>query len=177
MLFNDRYGRERVFVHVSNGRIFFSSEAKAILAVAPATRKFDIVGLAELLTCGCTLGSRSPFAGIEVLDPGTVMMVEEGRVHRRRYFGANTLEQQPPASEREFLDGFPDALRRAVNAYAGDSKRVAVSLTGGLDSRMVMASLDAPATVSSYTFGSMYRVTGDAPSRRRLLVNVVSHIT
>jgi asparagine synthase (glutamine-hydrolysing) len=162
LLFNDKYGRERVFVHIAHSRLLFSSEAKAILAVAPETRAFDRRGLAEFLSCGCTLGSASLFRGIEVLEAATALTVEGASVRRRRYFEPGVLEQLAPASDAEFLEGFPAALQATVNGYVDEGPRLAVSLTGGLDSRMVMASLDrGRGTVPTYTFGSMYRTTAD----------------
>jgi asparagine synthase (glutamine-hydrolysing) len=167
MLFNDKYGRERLFVYVASTRVFFASEAKAILAVAPETRAFDANGLAELLSCGCTLGKQSLFRNIEVLDPGTLMTIESSRVSRRQYFDPSSLEQLPAVSGREFADGFPNSLRSAVSAHIEGGPRVAMSLTGGLDSRMVMAVVDAPSGhVPTYTFGSMYRTTADVAVAR-----------
>jgi len=162
LLFNDRYGRERIFLHFNGTRVFFSSEAKAILAVAPETRAFDETGLAELLACGCTLGTQSLFRGIEVLEGGTVLTFEGPTIKRRRYFDQAHLERLEPVSDKEFLEGFSDSLRSAVNGFVRSVPKVGISLTGGLDSRMIMASLDAPpGSVPCYTFGSMYRTTGD----------------
>lgn len=162
LLFTDRYGRERIFLHFNGTRVFFSSEAKAILAVAPRTRAFDPAGLAELLACGCTLGTQSLFRGIEVLESGTMLTFDGPVVKRRRYFDRAHLEQLEPVSGTEFLEGFSQSLRSAVNAFVRTAPKVGISLTGGLDSRMIMASLDAPpGSVPCYTFGSMYRTTGD----------------
>jgi asparagine synthase (glutamine-hydrolysing) len=162
LLFNDKYGRERLFVHIGHSRLLFSSEAKAILAVVPETRAFDRRGLAEFLSCGCTLGTSSLFRRIEVLEAATALTVEGSSIRRERYFESRVLEQLTPASDNEFLEAFPAALNAAVNGYADHGPSVAVSLTGGLDSRMVMASLDrGRRTVPTYTFGSMYRTTAD----------------
>ena len=162
LLFNDRYGRERLFVHVDGTRVAFASEAKAILAIAPATRTFDTVGLAEWLACGCTIGHRSLFRGIEVLDSGTVVIFDGATHHRRRYFDSSRLENADPVSGQEFLETFSTSLQSAVTAATRKTPSAGMSLTGGLDSRMIMASLDAePGSVPCYTFGSMYRTTGD----------------
>src|SRR5262249_37486621 len=105
ILFNDRYGRERLFVHSNGTRTFFSSEAKAILAVVPETRSFDPTGLAELLACGCTLGSTSLFKGIEVLPSGTVVTFSRSGTRRRRYFDPASLEHLEPLPSKDFIDG------------------------------------------------------------------------
>ena len=109
LLFNDRYGRERLFLHVDGRRTFFSSEAKAILAVAPRTRGFDPVGLAEFLACGCTLGSRSLFRDIEVLEGGTIMTFEKSIVSRRRY----SIEPTWKGSTRRLARNFSRGSRGA----------------------------------------------------------------
>jgi asparagine synthase (glutamine-hydrolysing) len=168
LLFNDPYGRERIFLHVSANRIFFSSEAKAILSVVPATRAFDANGLAELMACGCTLGARSLFREIEVLEGGTVLVVEGPEIKRRRYWGHSQLEALDHVSGQEFVQGFIESLRKAVNRLFTPGCG-AVSLTGGLDSRMIMSCLDtAPGEAPCYTFGSMYRTTGDVAVARQV---------
>jgi asparagine synthase (glutamine-hydrolysing) len=142
--------------------VFFASEAKAILAIAPATRAFNPVGLAQLLACGCTLGTDSLFHGIEVLEGGTLLTFEGERVKRKRYFESSTLEALEPMSSEQFLEAFAEGLRSAVDRYVRAAPKMGISVTGGLDSRMVMASVDAGARdVACYTFGSMYRTTAD----------------
>ena len=71
ILFNDRYGLNRIYVHEQNGRLFFSSEAKSLLAVVPELRELDEQGLAEWFSCGCALGNRTLFRGISLLPPGS----------------------------------------------------------------------------------------------------------
>ena len=163
VLFNDRYGVERLFIHADRSRILFASEAKAILAVAPSSRAIDEFGLAEWLTCGCTMGTRSLFRNVEVLAGGTAITFKPDRgAVRTRYFDRARLEQLPPASPHEFVENFAASLRSAVNKAIGTPPGAAISLTGGLDSRLIIACLDAPSrSVPCYTFGSMYRPTMD----------------
>jgi asparagine synthase (glutamine-hydrolysing) len=170
VLLNDRYGIERLFVHDDGHRTYFASEAKAILAVAPRTREFDAQGLAELMACGCTLGNRSLFSNIEVLPGGTLLSFgTSGDVRRRTYFDRVTLENSAPLPEGLFLDGLCERLKTSTNASVRRGPRAAISLTGGLDSRMIMASLDAgPGEVPCYTFGSMYRETFDVSIGREI---------
>ena len=59
VLFNDRYGIERIYFHESENALYFASEAKALLRVLPGVRAFDDDGVAQLLAYGCTLGSQT----------------------------------------------------------------------------------------------------------------------
>jgi asparagine synthase (glutamine-hydrolysing) len=164
VLFNDRYGMERLFVYRENGRVYFSSEAKAILAVAPSASAPDLLGLAEWLSCGCTTDTRSLFQNVEILAGGTALVFPVGGDARpTRFFDRAQLEQLPLLPESRFVEEFTDSLGAAANAAINQSPRAALSLTGGIDSRLILASLDAaPQTVPCYTFGSMYRQTMDA---------------
>jgi asparagine synthase (glutamine-hydrolysing) len=169
VLFNDRYGMERLFVHRDGPRTYFASEAKAILAVASGTRAFDQRGLTELLACGATLGDRSLYRGIEVLPGATVVRFDASGVERARYFESAAWESEEPVSNREFVEAFSSSLRCAVRDAIHRPVRAGISLTAGLDSRMIMSSLaEPPESVPCYTFGSMYRESLDVVGGREV---------
>ena len=66
LLFNDRYGSERLYVFEKNGAVYFASEAKALLAVLPELRAFDDTGVAQFLAFGSTLGGHTLFRGLRL---------------------------------------------------------------------------------------------------------------
>ena len=163
-IFTDRYGIQRLFHHHSSDGVFFATEAKAILAAVSATRHFDPVGLGEFLACGCTLGRRSLYRDIEVL-PGAgfqrFTLHQSSPVHR--YFDRSEWEQLQgqltvPEATSRYIDAFAQTARRFLPA----STSVAMSLTGGLDSRMVLAAAGAePGRLPCYTFRGPYRDSYD----------------
>ena len=54
VLFNDRYGLNRIYVHEDNGRLCFSSEAKSLLAVVPSIARIGSArpgGMVQLRLC------------------------------------------------------------------------------------------------------------------------------
>jgi asparagine synthase (glutamine-hydrolysing) len=167
MLATDRYGVERIFLHAEGPRVYFASEAKAILAVAPRTRFFDPDGLAQWLGCGGTLGESSLFRDVTVLAAGSLLAWNGSAAPRTiRYFSPERLEQLEPAGSDAFVAGISSALERAVERAVMRAPAAGVSLTGGLDSRMIVASLPAGVRVPCYTFGSMYRDSTDVSVAR-----------
>jgi asparagine synthase (glutamine-hydrolysing) len=168
-IFNDRFGYRRLFVHMSDDMLFFATEAKGLLAVLPETRDFDADGVAEYVALGTTTGSRSLFRGVEVLDPATVLSYRaSGTAKRTRYFTPehwrNNLSNES-ASPEAYVDTFPGVVAR----YCSPPDDAGISLTGGLDSRMVEAALSKLAIrIPTYTFGSMYRDTYDVKVARRV---------
>lgn len=170
ILFNDRLGLGRVYVHEEEGLLWFSSEAKSILEMCPGTRGIDPVGLAEFASCGCALQNRSLFRGISLLPPASCWTIANGAVVKKStYFSSKTLEQQSPLSESEFENQLDDTFARIVPKYFRGQQRIGMSLTGGLDGRMIMA-CDArpPGEMPSYTFGGPYRDCTDVTIARRI---------
>ena len=91
VLFNDRYGVERVYVHETEHATYFASEAKALLRVLPALRSFDDEGVAQFLTFGCPLDGRTLFRGIRTLEGGSVWTFEGGSCQKATVFHAGGM--------------------------------------------------------------------------------------
>ncbi len=167
-LFNDRYGMERIFLYEDAEKIIFSSEAKAILAVMKAVRKFDPKGIAQYLTCGCTLEESSLYSNIRIMPGGSIMQFSKGKSPIfKKYFDVSEWESSKPMAEVTFLEQYSTALIETIENYEKTGSRKGLSLTGGLDSRMIMACFrERERSLSCYTFGSMYRETFDVSIAR-----------
>jgi asparagine synthase (glutamine-hydrolysing) len=170
VLFNDRYGLNRIYIHEQNGRLFFSSEAKSLLAVVPELRELDPRGLAEWFSCGCVLGHRTLFRGISLLPPAAAWIFSaEGTLKKESYFNSSAWENQPALSPTEFSERLKETFPRVVNRYTNGSEPVGMSLTGGLDGRMIMSWARAGnGALPCYTFNSSYRDCADVRIARKV---------
>lgn len=170
ILFNDRYGLGRIYFHESSTGFHFSSEAKSLLAVLPQLREIDQRGLAEFFSVGCVLQNRSLFRGISLLPPGSRWIFHrDGRILRHRYFHPETWEQQEPLDATAYSRRLEEVFSQVAPRYLRGAAPVAMSLTGGLDSRMLLAwAQAAPGTLPCYTFGGPYRDCADVKIARRL---------
>ena len=164
ILFNDRYGIERLYVHESNGEMYFASEAKALLAVLPELRAFDEAGVTQYLAYGCISGERTLFRGISVLPGGSKWTVASGEVRiKARYFRPNDWEAHAPLTGEHFMAKFSATFQRILARYSEHEESVGIALTGGLDTRMVMACLPETETRHPcYTFVGETGLTLDA---------------
>jgi len=169
-LFNDRYGMKRLFIHEREDELYFASGARALLAVLPETRDFDPAGVAEYFTCGCTIGARSIYRNIGVLPSASRWTLENGHVTEKGvYFDRRDWEGQDRFDRDRFAERVMEALPGVCRQYARAGLPRGISLTGGLDSRMLVACLDMkPGEFPCYTFGSMYRDTYDVRQAREI---------
>jgi len=169
VLFNDRYGVNRLYYHESADGFYFSSEAKALLKILPATRQLDLRSLGELLTCEAVLQNRSLFSGISLLPAGSAWVFTCGKpVEKKTYFKQETWESQPELAESEFYEKLKETWKRTLPKYFGGKQSVGLSLTGGVDSRMILAwAPRPPGSLPCYTWGGTYRDCADVRIARR----------
>lgn len=157
ILFNDRYGIRRLYLHEYRNGLAFSSEAKSLLKVFPECRELDPDAVGELLCFDCVLENRTSFKNIRLLPPGSVWICRRGRVESKHSFDVSVLENQTPLPPERFFGELEDTFKRILPHYFFGGK-TGLSLTGGLDTRSILAcgSL-APGEIPCYTFGGSYR--------------------
>jgi asparagine synthase (glutamine-hydrolysing) len=159
ILYNDRYGLNRVYVYEDPDGLLFASEAKALLRVLPNSRRLEPRALAEFVSCGCVLQNRTLFPGLLLLPPASRWTFRLGQPPRKQtYFHPHTWESQRPLSDADFYTSLVETVPRVLKKYVRGPQQIAASLTGGLDSRLIMAwSRHAPGTLPCYSFAGPYR--------------------
>ena len=170
MLFNDRYGLQRLYYHEAQDAFYFAAEAKAILKVRPELRAMDQRGLGEFIVCGCVLENRTLFPSIHVLPPGAAWSFRGGKLEKKgAYFEPREWEELEPLKPEEYYGHLRDVFVKNLPRFFEGQERIGVSLTGGLDTRIIMAWRKAqPNSLPCYTFGSMYRDNQDVILARRV---------
>ena len=170
VLFNDRFGLCRVYVHESRRGFYFASEAKSILSAVAATRAIDETALAEFVACSCPLQGRSLFQGVSILPPASRWTFAHGRlVEKECYFRSESWEQLPRLTAASYYEQLSELFPAVVRRYFRGTSPVGMSLTGGLDGRMIMAcSGQDRGALPCYTFGGTYRDCSDVAIARRL---------
>lgn len=169
-LFNDRYGLQRLYYHESKEAFYFAAEAKAILRVRPELRRADPRGLGEFVACGCVLENRTIFRDIYLLPPASAWVFRRGAVERKKtYFEPQEWEQQKALSPEKYYQELRRTFAGSLPRYFEGRERIAMSLTGGLDTRILMAWHQAePNSLPCYTWGSSYRDHEDVKIARRV---------
>jgi asparagine synthase (glutamine-hydrolysing) len=170
VLFNDRYGMHRLYFHESKDAFYFAAEAKAILAVRPELRVLNPRGLGEFISCGCVLENRTLFDGIHVLPPGSLWTFRKGSIAQKEiYFHPREWEDQETLDLESYYQELRNVFARNLRRYFDGDQRIGMSLTGGLDTRMILAweKLDS-GSLPCYTFGSMYSENQDVRIARRV---------
>jgi asparagine synthase (glutamine-hydrolysing) len=170
VLLNDRFGLHRLYYHESKDAFYFAAEAKAILAVRPELRRINQQGLGEWIECGCVLENRTLFDKLYVLPPASAWEFRNGSMERKAsYFQPREWEEQGTLPPEEFHREIRDVFSRNLPRHFNGGERVGMSLTGGLDTRMIMAwHKPEPGSLPCYTFGGTYRECRDVIVARQV---------
>jgi asparagine synthase (glutamine-hydrolysing) len=169
ILFNDRYGMGRVYLHENQDEFIFASEAKAILSVRPARRRIAPQALAEYLRFNCVLGDKTLFSDISLLPNGSRWNFEAGALQQRsRYFSFADWENQIVLPQEEFYPKLAETISRVFPMYAAGMEKVALSLTAGLDTRTLLAGLPGDHVLPCYTFGGPWSELLDIRIARKI---------
>lgn len=170
VLFNDRYGMHRLYYHESRDAFYFAAEAKAILAVRPQLRNLNLRAVGEFVSCGAALENRTLFDGIYVVPPASAWVFRNASLKERAaYFHPSEWESQEKLQPEAYYQTLREVFSRNLPRYFGGDQRIGMSLTGGLDTRMIVAwQRSASGDLPCYTFGSMFRDNHDVRVARRV---------
>jgi asparagine synthase (glutamine-hydrolysing) len=170
VLFNDRYGMHRIYYHQSADAFYFAAEAKAILAIRPELRRMDSQGLGEFVSCGAVLENRTLFEGINVVPPASAWVFRDGLLEQKSsYFHPKEWEEQERLDPELYYRTLRETFMRNLPRYFSGDEQIGMSLTGGLDTRIILACHESPpGSLPCYTFGSMFRDNQDVRVARRV---------
>jgi asparagine synthase (glutamine-hydrolysing) len=139
LLARDRLGKKPLHYAVQGDRLYFGSEIKAILAVAPELAEVNYDALLQYMYFGYVPDPITAFTPIQKLPPGHVLEFERGEVKVRPYWDLPAYGTHPPKSEEEYLEELEHRLAEAVRIRLISDVPLGALLSGGVDSSSVVA--------------------------------------
>jgi hypothetical protein len=134
----DRLGLRGLYLFVSDEFVLFTTAFRIIEALRCLRKTPDLHAIAEQRTYAVPLGDRTPFLDVKRLLPGEAVIIDCNYVKRFCYWRWDTLQ---PVSSIGLTQRLHEEFMNAV-ALRLKSDRTALSfLSGGLDSRMIVATL------------------------------------
>jgi asparagine synthase (glutamine-hydrolysing) len=139
ILARDRLGKKPMHYALHNGKLYFASEIKSILAVAPELAEVNSQGLLEYLYFGYVPEPITAFTNIYKLPSGHLLEFENGEVRIRQYWDLPEYNTYTPKSEEECLEELERLLFEATKMRLISDVPLGAFLSGGVDSSIVVA--------------------------------------
>ena len=169
-LFNDRYGMKRLYYFIGKDEFLFSSEAKALLKIRPDLRVVNSASLGEYFSCGCVLNNKTHFKNVSLIPGGSLWSFhKDGEIKKESYFSPKEWEEQTILGENDFFASIEETFKDILPRYLRAKGKIGLSLTGGLDTRMILATADIkPQSLPCFTYGGIYRDSYDVKVSRKV---------
>jgi len=156
-LFSDKFGLQPLYYSVLPDGIIFGARVKAVIEYKDISRDPDLHSFADFLHFGQILGQKTLFKNVKLLSPGSVLTfnLEDYKAIIAPYW---QLDQQfaekgcynAKATPKEVIPYLIEAIR----IRSRDKNFLGLSLSGGLDTRGLLAGLGKEAEVFfTYTLG------------------------
>lgn len=138
LLARDRVGKKPLLYSIVNGQLVFASEFQAILRHPDVSREVNDAAISQYLSFLCVPGPMTAFRGVRKLEPGHVLIWQDGEVGIRRYWSLD-FKNKIDISEEEAGERAVDLLRDAVRVRLISDVPLGAFLSGGIDSSAVVA--------------------------------------
>jgi hypothetical protein len=153
LIATDRLGFRPLYYAETADWFAYAAEVKALLTLFDHVPPIDEIALRQYFAFDHMLGDRTWWSDISLIPPASLWHVSRGTVTRQVYWSFDDLRRDPcePAEARQHFGRLWEA---AVRQHRREGK-TPVLLSGGLDSRLLVATLVADhADIVAITYGS-----------------------
>lgn len=170
-LIRDRVGIKPLYWGVVDRTLIFGSELKALTAYPHWQPALDRDAIASFLRHNYILGPRSIYQGIEKLAPGSYLTYRPGEApNHTQYWDFRKLAieasaARQPVAQRDAEDRLDELLRDAVKRRMVADVPLGALLSGGIDSSLVTALMQAQSDrpVRTFSIGFTEAQFNEAP--------------
>ncbi|OLC08598.1 MAG: hypothetical protein AUI57_12275 [Candidatus Rokubacteria bacterium 13_1_40CM_2_68_8] len=162
-LITDKLGVRPLYYWIGDDHVIFATALRVLEGLADLPKQMDLRAVTEAACFGFPLGDRTPYQGVRALRAAEIVEVSGAGVGRSQYWRWDDI---PPASrpQQELLQEAYDRFTAAVACRQHGDRTTTAFLSGGLDSRCVVAALRAQ-SAEAHTFnfalpGTQDRILG-----------------
>ena len=154
-IINDRHGLVPCYYACINGTLIFAPRIRPLL-LPWVPRTLDAIAVAEYARYQQLLGERTWIEGIRLLPAASVLTFDtrRGTLDTRRYWDWDRIAVRPSTSFADAVATTADLERRAILRRLDGHSRTGVYLSGGLDSRRILAVAAAQTPVTTISYGA-----------------------
>lgn len=147
---NDRFGGLPLYWAVSPAGLAFASGVRGALMAPGVSAQPDPEAILEAVTFGgCRLGTRTNVRAVKAMPPASILTFRSGAVSQRRYFAWHDIGPRQNVPLADAIDQLHLLWKKAVHRRLCGARKPGQSLSGGLDSRAILA--EAAPRAASWT--------------------------
>jgi hypothetical protein len=154
-LFNDRFGHRHLYYYADNDIFMFSPEIKAFLNYRGFDKSLDQQGLSDFFVYSYQFADRTFFKNTKLLPPASILKKTTDALVVKAYWFPEYTNRKSIDDLSDCIDEGYELFSQSVNRCVGESQKLLVPLSGGLDSRLIMSVISQrELDVTPVTFGT-----------------------
>ena len=157
LIARDRLGKKPLHYALHNGKLYFASEIKSILTVAPELAEVNRAALMQYMYLGYVPDPATAFSKIHKLPPGHLLEFQHGELRVRKYWDVPQYGTHAPMSEEECLEEMEARLAEATRIRLISDVPLGALLSGGTDSSTIVALMARASSRPVKTFAIGFR--------------------
>jgi asparagine synthase (glutamine-hydrolysing) len=136
----DKVGVRPLYYWLDDELVVFASALRILEELSFVPKRMDLRAVTEVVALGTPLADRTPYAGISLLKPAEIVQITNEGTSRSCYWRWDEIKTGSD-SEPARLAAVYDAFQATIRRRNGNDKAAAAYLSGGLDSRCIVAAL------------------------------------
>ena len=157
-IINDRHGFRKLYYLHSGNKFFFATEISAMCWNHDFPKSVDEIGLSNFLMFGYLLDDRTLFENIKILPQASVLTYSDNQLSIEKYWDYSFYRDDEPVwLEDYYVDGLYEVIENAIRKRVNGLNKIAIPLSGGLDSRVIagmLHNIGFPGKVITYSYGN-----------------------
>lgn len=137
LLVNDRFSSHPLFYYYDQKQLIFSTQIRSLLKFQKLPLNLNKQAVLEFFAFQRVLADRTFYEDINILPPASILRFRDGRIFQSKYWKMRYTNEY--RSSPYYVEALADALRNAVNRRTCGNNQFGILLSGGLDSRAVLA--------------------------------------
>lgn len=153
----DHIGMKPLYIHESNGKLLFASEAKALFSDPGVPRNLNLDLLDTYLSFGFMIDGETLFEDVSRLPPGCAYVIEPGKAPYLHPFWQFPKPIQDGRTQPDSLiiKEAGDLIAESVHIHLRSDVPLGLFLSGGIDSAAILGLMaqEANGRIKTYTVG------------------------
>jgi hypothetical protein len=136
----DKVGVRPLYFWLDDELVVFASALRILEELSFVPKRMDLRAVTEVVALGTPLADRTPYAGIFLLKPAEIVQITNEGTSRSSYWRWDEIKTESD-SEPIRLAAVYDRFQSAIKRRNGNDGATSAYLSGGLDSRCIVAAL------------------------------------
>jgi len=145
LLVNDRFCSQPLFYYLTDkGNLLFGTQLSSILVSPEVPRQLDKGSIFEFFNFQRVLGYKTYYKDINMLKPAHILKYQKGNITLIPYWEIHYKKRGKNIKhpEKYYVNKLAKLLKKSVARKTKGDHRFGLLLSGGLDSRMILAASD-----------------------------------